>query len=415
MSYPKGTLFQALPPRLRERARIARSSEILASCSSQYVLYWQRNTLRAHENPALDTAVHLANSLSQPLRILLEVDDQYPHSTPRYQLFKLEGARECVAEYSKRGLGENVVFHVGRWLHSDSGKRAESPLPQLIQSASVVVAEEPFCVPWLEGIERLSRALPPAAALWLVDTACVVPCQLVPEDACHRAWQYEKATKDFLNARINLEWDEYALQRPGSASKNPEQTLGAFDSCFSASQGAAFSDEDLFNLVLSMERSFETEIQKSAKPVSHLTAGGSSPGYRRWTAWLSRGGLKTYAKTRNEALDPLSVSRMSAYLNLGMVSPFRLARQVFRSSGSGKQKFMNEFLTWRGVSYAWCYHIQMPSSGATTAQLPAWAKQTLEKHRQDPRPVNVAAERMAGGATGFNRAWDALQQYMVFL
>ena len=164
MSYRKGTLFQALPPRLRERARIARSSEILASCSSQYVLYWQRNTLRAHENPALDTAVHLANSLSQPLRILLEVDDQYPHSTPRYQLFKLEGARECVAEYSKRGLGENVVFHVGRWLHSDSGKRAESPLPQLIQSASVVVAEEPFCVPWLEGIERLSRALPPAAA-----------------------------------------------------------------------------------------------------------------------------------------------------------------------------------------------------------------------------------------------------------
>jgi hypothetical protein len=35
--------------------------------------------------------------------------------------------------------------------------------------------------------------------------------------------------------------------------------------------------------------------------------GGSGPGYRRWAAFLARGGLRSYAKRRNNALGTTAV------------------------------------------------------------------------------------------------------------
>jgi len=89
----------------------------------------------------------------------------------------------------------------------------------------------------------------------------------------------------------------------------------------------------------------------------------------------------------------------------------RLAREASASSGSGKSKFLNEFLTWRGLTYAWCYHFPMPSSGCTLSQLPKWANETLQKHALDPRTVkdrNQLAQARSG-----DRAWDGMQRYLV--
>ncbi len=98
------------------------------------------------------------------------------------------------------------------------------------------------------------------------------------------------------------------------------------------------------------------------------TPGGSIAGYKRWTRWLDCGGVKSYAKRRNDALDPAGASRMSAYLNLGMVSPFRIAREAraagqVRGSKTGCNKFEKEFLVWRGLAFAWCFHFSPTVAG----------------------------------------------------
>ena len=77
----------------------------------------------------------------------------------------------------------------------------------------------------------------------------------------------------------------------------------------------------------------DMDVDHTVKPVEH-TVGGSLHGYRRWSAWIASGGLKSYAKRRNESLDVHAVSRMSAYLNAGMVSPFRLAREANSAKAS---------------------------------------------------------------------------------
>lgn len=62
-------------------------------------------------------------------------------------------------------------------------------------------------------------------------------------------------------------------------------------------------------------------------------------------------GLRGYAKRRNQ-IEVDGVSRMSAYLHYGMVSPFRIAREA---SADGAEKYLDELLIWRELAYAFCY------------------------------------------------------------
>ncbi len=50
------------------------------------------------------------------------------------------------------------------------------------------------------------------------------------------------------------------------------------------------------------------------------------------------------------------VSRLSAHLHFGMVSPFRVAREALAAGTYSANKFVDEFLTWREVAYAFCFH-----------------------------------------------------------
>ena len=50
------------------------------------------------------------------------------------------------------------------------------------------------------------------------------------------------------------------------------------------------------------------------------------------------------------------MSRLSAHLHFGMVSPFRVARDALAAKSFGAGKFVDEYLTWREVAYAFCFH-----------------------------------------------------------
>lgn len=118
-------------------------------------------------------------------------------------------------------------------------------------------------------------------------------------------------------------------------------------------------------------------------------------------------GLKSYAAKRNDALEPHAVSRMSGYLNVGMVSPMRIAREANAASGAGKSKFLHEFLTWRGLAYAHFYHFPMPSTGATLEQLPSWAQDLVGRECLQGGVCSRSPSRWAlsqVGSCGFGRA-----------
>jgi len=45
----------------------------------------------------------------------------------------------------------------------------------------------------------------------------------------------------------------------------------------------------------------------------------------------------------------------AAYHHFGMISPFKVARDLARNSSNGSKKFFDEFMTWRELSYAFCF------------------------------------------------------------
>eukprot|EP01043_Picozoa_sp_COSAG02_P021301 COSAG02_NODE_1079_length_14711_cov_86.326512_11_plen_152_part_00 len=56
------------------------------------------------------------------------------------------------------------------------------------------------------------------------------------------------------------------------------------------------------------------------------------------------------------------------------VSPFRIAREAraagqIRGSKTGCNKFEKEFLVWRGLAFAWCFHF-FPTAVGTLGQVP---------------------------------------------
>lgn len=152
----------------------------------------------------------------------------------------------------------------------------------------------------------------------------------------------------------------------------------------------------------------------AVSPVSH-TIGTARHGMSRWNNFVQNGGLSRYAKERNDARNNLcGVSRMSAYLNLGVVPIFRLAWDMKQHStygGSfqskwktGADKFEEELIKFREHSYAHCFS---RTDYDDVTSLPRWSVQYL-----DGQDGQYTISNLANGTTQCQQ-WNAMQNYLV--
>jgi deoxyribodipyrimidine photolyase len=148
-------------------------------------------------------------------------------------------------------------------------------------------------------------------------------------------------------------------------------------------------------------------IDHSVPAVSD-TPGGSRAGYERWSQFLEQG-LDSYHRLRNDAALPQGVSRMSAYLHYGCVSPFRIAGDAAARGGEGADKFLDELLIWRELSHHYCFRTEGLES---LDALPGWARDSLLEHQADPRERTFDWETLARGNTG-NPLWDLAQRSLL--
>jgi predicted NAD/FAD-dependent oxidoreductase len=137
------------------------------------------------------------------------------------------------------------------------------------------------------------------------------------------------------------------------------------------------------------------------------TPGGERAGYARWQRFRDEG-LDRYASRRNDPLRD-GVSRMSAYLHYGHVSPLRLAREAAARGGKGADKFLDELLIWRELAYAYCLYREDHES---VDGLPRWARETLAAHASDPRPALPSYETLSRAKSG-DALWDAAQRSLL--
>ena len=343
----------------------------------EFVLYWMRTSVRGHENPALDAAIELSDSLGAPLFVYHALSERYPYASDRHHRFILEGARDVQAEFAVRGIA--YAFHLER-----PGHRGDHLLTLAHRAAAVVT--ESF--PWTP-IRRWTRRVAEAAEVGMigVDAACLVPMKQVPAKARGRAFAFRKATAARREQALAARSVDPVPQIPSALPALPFEPVD-------------LQTADLAELVAACE------IDHLIGPVPH-TVGGSRAGYARWAAFRDSG-LHGYHARRNDALDD-GVSRLSPYLHYGHVSPFRIAREAATAGGRGAEKFLDELLIWREMSWAWAFHAKVHDS---LDALPDWARETLDDHAGDPRPVLHDWATLARGATG-DALWDAAQRSLL--
>jgi photolyase PhrII len=361
------SILQQLPQHLAERTRLLPGHAFDGRGSR--VLYWTHHALRSDENPAFDVAVFVAQQLGLPLLVYQGLSEKYQYASDRHHTFILEAARDLQQSYAK--LGINFALHVER-------RGARSPHLARLAATSAVVITDDFPIEatksWTDRIARSTTVL-------AVDTACIVPMKLVGKSH-ERAFAFRDATAKMRNSRIDRPWPSM------SAAVQTEQQL-PFES-------VQLEGRSLAELVA------QCDIDHSIGPVSD-TRGGSIAGYARWQSFR-KSGLRSYAKRRNQ-IEIEGVSRMSAYLHYGMVSPFRIAREA---SADRAEKYLDELLIWRELAYCFCFY---RSNLDYESSIPGWARSTLSDHRRDRRDVK-SWETLARAQTG-SRLWDAAQRSLI--
>jgi predicted NAD/FAD-dependent oxidoreductase len=248
------------------------------------------------------------------------------------------------------------------------------------------VSPIPFLRQWTQQVIQSS-----GAPVWEVDASTLASVYQIPARATDRAFQFRKVAEPLWNPWLRTPWPD----APEPPAAFPVEALP-----FTPIPVGNLDDRSLAQLIGSCA------IDPSVGPVPG-TPGGTEAGYQRWTRFVKQG-LSRYHRDRNDPLRP-GVSRMSPYLHYGHVSPFRLAREAYAQGGEGGEKYLDELLTWRELSWAFCHHRTHPHE---VAALPAWARATLEARTRDPRPAILDEETLARGRTG-DQLWDTAQESLV--
>lgn len=375
-----------LPLHLRERTRwcerqspasSGNNSPVFSAKQIGFVLYWMRTAVRVDENPALDAACWIAERHGVPVLVYHAISDDYPYASDRHHRFMLEGARDVQAQVQQAGI--SYAFHL---------TTSDDPAPRLLElanSASWVVTEDMPVGPPQRYLDVLLRKT--SVPILAVDTSCVVPMAAVGR-AFARAFEYRTTTAEAYRQRLAKPWPN----RPALPREFPLKELSF--------RPLNLANEDLSALIS------RCRIDHGVGPILG-TEGGSLAGYRRWQAFVDPG-LTFYDRRRNNPLDN-GVSRLSAYLHYGMVSPFRIAREANQVANPGAEKFLDELLVWRELAYCYCRYTKNYDQWES---LPSWAQATLSEHARDVRPKLYTWEQLARAETD-DEFWNAAQRSLL--
>ena len=401
---PAGGRIQ-LPSSLLERCRTRTGGGAPAPRSGgSSVLYILRTTYRVQNNPALEVALHLACQLGLPLICVAVVEDCFPPSmssltaprapTDRAAAFRLEALKELQREVV--GRGTVLWVHVER----DVCRPTVAPDVALAEKAAIVVTDEHFGVePHASVIARVAQTGVPVC---LVDGACTVPSVTLQAAALRGGNAgFLRATSAAREPRLAHDW----LPPPAPPPPQPPPTTPP---AWAVDLNA---DADAVDAVLEQPSRRDRFVAR----VRH-TRGGSKAARARWTAYVAGGGLRTYAAHRNNPLAPdgKGASRMSAYVNLGMIDPYVMARDALNARAD---KFLSEFVGFRESAHLWCLLHPGKYADASVA-VPAWAQGQMRAYAlagsggTAARLPAIALSALEAGRTG-DRLWDDCQRSLV--
>lgn len=350
--------------------------------AGKYVLCWLQQALRAPDNPLIDAAIRLGNSLDLPVLVYHGVREDYPYASDRLHRFILGASRDLERDCATRGLA--CVQFVDR-----AGHREKGLVYRLAADAAAVLVEDQpaFVAQW--QTDRFAAKTD--APVFAVNAACVVPPRALDQEV--------KTTSAFRRRHqaVREDWYDWTDETPALppyAGKLPYQPDRLAD----------LGDGDLDVLVA------ECAIDHALPPSAMFPATRAEVALR--LDRLRSEVLPDYAEARREARRPDGASALSPYLHFGVVGPREVVRAVQAADVTKEKraKYLDELLTWREWFHYRARAWRVPEQ---YDRVPAWARRELEEHAADPRPEAESLHALTLGETA-DETWNACQkQYLV--
>ena len=369
-------LDRALDRALAARARVLNARPVHEA--GRYVLCWLQQAIRARDNPAVDAAVSLANRLELPVLVYHGVREDYPHSSWRLHHFLLGASRELERGCAERGIAcANLVVR--------PGKREKGLVYRLAEEAALVVTDDqPLFVGRWQAERFAARA--PRAVL------AVEANRLVPHSLLREGIQTTKAFRAAAKAEREGDWAVPADVEPTVA---PYAGPLAFESDRLGDK----TDAQILALIRACR------VDQSLAPGALIVP--TRAALDAHLAQLRDVVLPVYKWRRNNPAAAGSASLLSPYLHFGMVGPREVDRVVEDADAPAacKWKYRDELLTWRERFHYLAVERNNPSD---YANVPEWARQTLNAHREDAREV-YTLDQLIHAETG-DAVWNAAQR-----
>lgn len=369
------------------------------------MLYWMIAARRTRSSYGLERALDQARALGKPLVVLeaLRVDHQWASS--RFHGFVLDGMRDNRAALAGR---PGVTYYP--YLEPARGA-GRGLLEALAGHAAMVVTDDFPCFFLPAMVEAAGRRLD--VRLEAVDSNGLLPIRAFDRVfptayAFRRAWQAVLA--------------RHLVERPQPDPLAEPLAVPAWP--VPASIAERWPDA-----IAWLERGHtlgELPIDRSVGPAG--IPGGSVAARARLEAFLSHD-LALYGAGRNQPDHDVS-SRLSPYLHWGHLGAHEVfarlmgregwlghlparpsgAREGWWGVSAAAEAFLDEFVTWREVGYNMT--TLRPEDYATFESLPGWARESLERHADDPRDPGYDRATFERAET-HDPLWNAAQRQLV--
>ena len=333
------------------------------------VIYWMTRDQRAEENWALAFAQELALEGRAPLAVVFALKEEFLGAAMRQYGFMLRGLEEV-----ERTLRDKEIPFV--LLQGDPGEA----VPDFVRehSASALVTDfSPLATKraWMEKAE-VGLDLP----LREVDAHNVVPCWVASPKQEYAARTFRPKVRRLLPI--------FCGELP-AVQVHPHPW-------------------DLDTGVSWDRLRGDLQVDRSVPEVEWIKPGAAAA--RRALRRFLGEKLSRYDGDRNDpTLD--GQSNLSPYLHFGQISAQRVALEAAKCEADPRSKaaFQEELVVRRELSDNFCFY----NRGYDTFDaFPAWARKTLDEHRNDPREYLYDQEELEGAKT-HDPLWNAAQREMV--
>ncbi len=385
--------------------RITKYNDRPINGDGHYVLYWMTAFRRPFYNFALQQAVNRAVELQKPLLILEALRCDYPYASDRLHRFILGGMFANQHHFS----GTTASYYPYVETEKGAGKGL---LQALGEDACLIVGDDypAFFLP------RMLRA---AAARVDVLLEAVDANGLLPLRAAEKDYPTAYAFRRFLQKELRgplldlPQPDPLAKLKLESLTQLPksitERWLAASDQLLAA------GPETLASL-----------------PIDHsVPATDETGGWQAADNCLQRFLDERLAQYPQRSEPDLQVtSELSPYLHFGQIATQQIVQALIERENwtidklspdaKGKrsgwwgmseaaESFLDELITWRELGFNTCV---LRKDFDRYPSLPDWARETLEKHRTDPRPQRYAFEDFEQ-ARSHDPLWNAAQTQLL--